>query len=80
MDSGRNIMVFSYTYYIFVCIHRGGGLQALWMMIPISYFVLNVSLIIIYAFFTDWNKVAEGIQKGGSIDGAKMTAEVSTGF
>ena len=48
---------------LYVCVYRGGGLQALWTILPLAYFTLNVNLIVNYLFFTDWQQVGEEVRK-----------------
>lgn len=43
---------------IHVCINRGGGLVALWAIVPIAYTVLNVALILCYAC-ADWEAIGD---------------------
>lgn len=47
---------------IYVCVYRGGGLDAMWTILPIAYCTLNIILVANYVCFTDWEEVGKQVR------------------
>jgi len=45
-----------------VCLWRGGGLEAMWRILPVTYAVLDVALASCY-ICADWTKISDGIRE-----------------
>ena len=62
------------VYYI--SIYNGGGLVALWTILPIAYTVLNINLVINYVFFTDWEEVGEFVKRKQIMTSPKVKSKL----
>lgn len=56
-----------------VVVSKGGGVDAIWSILPCYYFLMNVCLIICYST-ADWHAISKGIQERAEQSGLEMEA------
>jgi MATE family multidrug resistance protein len=48
---------------VYFSIYRGGGLDAIWSILPVWYTAMQVLLVLCYTVFCDWNKIGLAIRQ-----------------